>query len=396
MTSVLVVHEAYAQAGGEDTAFAADVEVLRANGHAVTVWKEDNGPIASWSYPRQATLFLRTSWSHRSYRHIRRLIRTVQPDVVHFHNTLPLISPSAIRGAHAEGAAVVMTLHNYRLLCPSGLFFRQGHACEDCLGSLAYGVIHGCYRNSRPQTAAVAMMLSVHRALGTWRRCVDAYIVMTEFMRSKQIEAGLPADRIHLRPHFLPTPPVMPAHSGGDYAVFLGRLSPEKGVDTLLEASSMLKLPVKIIGAGPMQSRVTQMAASAPSLIHPLGQLPHHEAMSFLAGATALIFPSKCYESFALAVAEAMSLGVPVVATDLGGRSEFVVDSVNGFLFKPGDASALAELTNRLAGDADLRRRMGLAARRTYETKLAPELSYRRLMDIYAAARSVAALKAAS
>jgi glycosyltransferase involved in cell wall biosynthesis len=396
MTSVLVVHESYAQAGGEDTAFHADIECLRQHGHQVETWQVHNAEIGTWSRARQATLFFRTTWSQASYRHIRRLIRDVRPDVVHFHNTLPLISPSALHAARSEGVPVVMTLHNYRLLCPTGLFYRQAKVCEDCVRSLAHGVLHGCYRDSRVQTAAVALMLRVHRTLGTWRRCVDAYIVMTDFMKSKMMLAGLPEKRIHIRPHFVTRTRIAPASSPGDYAVFLGRLSDEKGIQTVIEASRFLTVPVKIIGTGPLEPAVRQAAAAYPDILHPVGHVPHAEAMEILSRAGALLLPSRSYEAFPLAVCEAMGMGIPVIATDLGGRSEAVEDSVNGFLYAPGDARALADRANRLAGDPQLRARMGAAARKTYEARLAPEISYRRLMEIYEAAQSSSRMKRAA
>jgi len=255
-------------------------------------------------------------------------------------------------------------------------------------------VIHACYRNSHTQTAAVAMMLWLHRAIGTWKESVDGYIVMTEFMKSRMVHAGLPEQRVHVRPHLLTVSQVDPAGPGGNYVVFLGRLTHQKGVDTLLEAASRFHAPVRIVGSGPMGESVRTAASAQPGLVQLMDQLPHGRAMSLLAGARALLLPSRSYEAFPLVIAEAMLNGVPVVTTDLGGRSEVVADSVNGFLIRPGDANALVDRTNRLIDDPELRARMSAAARETYRMKLAPDISYRRLIEIYDSARASAATRA--
>lgn len=385
---VLIVHERYASPGGEDAAVATDLELLRAKGHIVTSWFEENAPLAVRSRFELAPLAWRTTWSRSSYDHMRHLIREERPDLVHFHNTLPLISPSAIHAARDAGAAVVLTLHNYRLLCPAGTFLRKGAICEDCVSkSLLQSVIHGCYRGSRVQTGAVALMLAVHRRAGTWAGKVDAYIALTGFMREKMIEGGLPGPRIHVRPNTTVLER-LPSNAGGNpYALFLGRLSPEKGLICLLEASRMLDgVRIRIAGAGPMEEIVRRAASASGGSIEFLGHLDRASATRVLADATLLLFPSTWYEGFPMTIAEAFAQGVPVAASRVGAIPGIVRDGIEGILFEPGDPAALAGGVRRITNDAQLRERMSRAARTAYETTYSMERSYARLRSIYEAA----------
>src|SRR5437773_765730 len=227
---ILVVHNYYKQAGGEDQCVAAEVEMLQAHGHEVTQYVLHNDAIDRMSRLEVAT---RTIWSRRAYREIRELIHSHRPEIAHFNNTFPLISPAAYYAARAEKVGVVQTLHNFRLLCPNALFFRAGRVCEDCLGkSIPWpGVVHKCYRGSRAASATTAAMLAVHRMLGTWREAVDTYIALTDFGRQKFIEGGLPPEKIAVKPNFVHPDPGPGAGTGG-YAIFVGRLSEEKGLQT--------------------------------------------------------------------------------------------------------------------------------------------------------------------
>src|SRR5215212_7679796 len=249
---VVLVHGYYRQAGGEDQVFAAESELLEAQGHQVLRYTVHNERIERMS---PLSLAGATVWHRSSYRDLRALVRREQPDLVHFHNTFPLISPAGYYAAKAEGRPVVQSLHNYRLLCPNALFFRDGHACEDCRGKLVPwpGVLHACYRRSRPASGAVAAMLTTHRALRTWTEQVDVYIATTEFAREKFVQGGLPAEQLLVKPNFLHPAP-SPGQVRGDFALFVGRLSPEKGVGTLLETwkRSRVRVPLKIVGDGPL------------------------------------------------------------------------------------------------------------------------------------------------
>src|SRR5262249_37589860 len=229
---VLLCHNYYQQPGGEDQSFAAEADLLEAHGHDVvrfTVHNDAIDQMSRWEVARK------TVWNRQTYTQLRELIRREKPSIMHCTNTFPLISPAAYYAARAEGVRVVQALRNYRLLCPNGLFLRNGRICEDCLGKAVPwpGVLHRCYRHNRSASSVVAGMLGVHRWLKTWTRTVSRYFTLTEFARRKFIAGGLPGDRITVKPNFVHPDPGMGTGRGG-YVVFAGRLSPEKGVETLL------------------------------------------------------------------------------------------------------------------------------------------------------------------
>jgi glycosyltransferase involved in cell wall biosynthesis len=262
--NILIIHNFYTQPGGEDVVFAAEKALLHERGHEIVEFVRRNDEINGIHYLGASVSVV---WSRDSQRALRRLIETVRPDVAHFHNTFLRISPAAYYACKDTGIPVIQTLHNYRLLCPSAIFFRDGHACENCLGKFIPwpGVLHRCYRDSRAATGAVAAMLVVHRLLRTWERTVDVFIALTEFARQKFIEGGLPADRVVVKPNFVHPDPGPGAHDGG-YALFAGRLSPEKGVRTLLAAWERLGagIPLKIAGDGPLAREVARACERHP------------------------------------------------------------------------------------------------------------------------------------
>jgi glycosyltransferase involved in cell wall biosynthesis len=224
-----MVHNHYQQGGGEDIVFAAEVDLLRQHGHDIECLEFNNDQIPVEPTPRERGLLaLNTIWSKKSATRVRNTTKTFNPEVVHFHNTFPLISAAAYGAARSEGAAVVQTLHNYRLLCPSATFFRDGHVCEECLGKTPPypTVLHGCYRDSRSQTTVVAAMVTTHRIRRALDRDLNRYITLTEFAKNKFIEGGLPEDRIIVKPNFVVDRPQLSQKFGKNF-LFVGRLSPE-------------------------------------------------------------------------------------------------------------------------------------------------------------------------
>lgn len=304
-----------------------------------------------------------------------------RPDIVHVHNFFPLLSPSVYYACRAAGVPVVQTLHNYRLLCSNALFFRDGRPCEDCLGKTVPwpGVWHGCYRQSRAATVPVVAMLTAHRAFGTWRKAVDRYIVMTEFAREKFIAGGLPADRIVVKPHFVDPAPA-PGEGRGGYALYAGRLSQEKGVQTLLSAWKQIgsTLPLKIVGDGPL--------ATAQGGGEWLGRRSREEVFELMREAAVLIFPSICYETFGIAIAEAFAAGTPVIASRLGSMASLVEHGRTGLHFEAGNADDLAKQVRWFLEHPVEAQQMRRAARAEFEAKYTAERNYRMLMEIYQAA----------
>jgi glycosyltransferase involved in cell wall biosynthesis len=384
---ILLCHNYYQQPGGEDQSFAAEARLLEAHGHEVLRFTRHNDSIdemSRWDIAR------RTFWNRDTYRQLRRLIRRERPDLMHCTNTFPLISPAAGYAARAEGIPVVQSLRNYRLLCPNALFLREGRVCEDCLGKAVPwpGVVHGCYRNSRAATAVVAGMLAGHRALRTWTRTIDLFFTLTEFARRKFIEGGLPAERIVVKPNFIDPDPGPGAGRGG-YAIFVGRLSPEKGVETLLSAWSRMSvaLPLKIVGDGPLAESVRAAGARDPR-IEMLGRRSASEVLDLVGEASCLVMPSIWYETFGRTIIEAFARGTPVIASRIGALAELVDDGRTGLLFTPGDPSDLALKVQQLLADAPRLAQMRQEAREEYRRKYTPEINYRMLLAIYDRARS--------
>ena len=334
----------------------------------------------------RAALASGTTWSRPTRYHLLEMLRDARPNVAHFHNTFPLISPSAYSACREVRVPVVQTLHNYRLLCPAATFFRDGHVCEECLGKTPPwpGVMHGCYRGSRSQTAVVAAMLTTHRCLQTWKKQVDMYIALTEFSRRKFIEGGIPSDKIVFKPNFVHPDPGA-TESKGRYALFVGRLSREKGLLTLLRAWQYLKkIPLKIAGDGPLMGEVQGFVRKQKlSNVELLGWCTREEVLRLMKGALFLVFPSEWYEGFALTIVEAFACGVPVIASRMGAMAEIVEDDRTGLHFTPEDPEDLAAKFEWAWAHPKQMMVMGREARAQYKQKYSAERNYQRLMEIY-------------
>jgi glycosyltransferase involved in cell wall biosynthesis len=388
---VMMLHNRYREPGGEDVALEQEAALLEDRGHAVRVLEWDNREIDTASTAARARLFARTIWSSASHRVVRDAIRDFRPDIVHVHNYLPLLSPSAYYAAWSEGVAVVQTLHNYRLVCPGGLLLRNGRVCEDCVGrSTLRGAVHACYRGSRLASAAVSAMIEVHRARATWR-AVQGYIVLSEFQRAKLIEGGLPADRLHYKPNFVAWSSLV--RSGpGEYALYAGRLSPEKGIRTLVEAwaragrEGVAGLLLKVVGGGPLIEELRTKVAATRARVELLGFRTRAEIAELLIRARFLVYPSELHEPNGFTLIEAFAAGVPIIASRMGSLSEFVDNERTGLHFEAGDADDLSTAALRLGYDLTSNIRMGHAARATYLAHYTPSQNYEQLMDVYRAA----------
>jgi len=394
---ILVAHNAYQQRGGEDTVVAAEPELLRARGHEVVSYRRSNDELAGRNGIRILALAAETVWSSLSYETVKNILKIERPDVAHFHNTFPLISPSTYYACAEAGVPVVQTLHNYRLLCPGATFLRDGKVCEECLGRAVPwpAVVHGCYRNSRPATLATAAMLSVHRAMGTWQKKVNLYIALTEFARKRFIEGGLPADRVVVKCNFIPNRPA-PATTSRDYALFVGRLSEEKGPQLLPVAWQALRsrVPLRVVGDGPLMKTLCEEVKryGLSSRIELKGRRPANEVAAAMTGARFLVMPSIWYEGFPMTVVEAYADGLPVIASRIGSLAEIVQDGVTGLHFNPGDAMDLAAKVEWAWTHPKEMEEMGRAARGEYEAKYTAERNYEALMRIYEIACTAGAL----
>ncbi|WP_456426214.1 glycosyltransferase [Rhodocaloribacter sp.] len=381
-----MVHNFYQEPGGEDQVFAAETALLEARGHRVIRYTVHNDAVDGMSRVALAKV---TLWNGGRYRELRALFRRERPEVVHFHNTLPLVSPAAYYAAHAEGAAVVQTLHNFRLLCPKAVLYRDGRVCEDCLPrTFAWpGVRHACYRGSRPATAMVAAMVSAHRLAGTWAERVDVYVALTEFAKRKHIEGGLNGERIAVKPNFAFPDPGRGRHEGR-FALFVGRLSEEKGVDLLFDAWARKRprIPLKIIGAGEGTERAMRASAEFPDVEY-LGRQPRDVVLEHMKNAAFLVFPSNWYEGFPMTIVEAYATGLPVIAGDLGSMATLVRNRQTGLVFEPG---SVEDLVRKIEWAWEHEREvtaMGEIARETFEGRYTAGRNYEMLMAIYEQAK---------
>ena len=381
---ILSVHNEYLIRGGEDESCDLEERLLRKEGHHVDSYRDSNKRISSLN---KLQLSLSTSWSIETYRQISLCLRKNSYDLVHFQNFFPLISPSAHYAAQSQGIPVIQTLRNYRLLCANALFFRDGQVCEDCMGkAIPYpGILHGCYRGDRAASAVTVAMISLHRAIGTWAKIVDRFITLTHFARNKFIEGGFPAEKIIVKPNFVYPDPGLDSGSGG-YVLFVGRLSVEKGLDTLLEAWKILdtSYPLKIVGDGPLFADTRQAVRANPN-IELLGRKPMHEVHELMGKASFLIFPSRWYETFGRVAVEAFAKGTPVVAANIGAIAELVEHEKTGLLFNPGDAVDLADKISHLLSNQLLLASLRKAARHAFESRFTAEVNYKNMMEIYAA-----------
>ncbi|MCA9149686.1 MAG: glycosyltransferase [Planctomycetales bacterium] len=379
---ILMCHNYYQQAGGEDQVFADEAWLLRENGHDVVQYTRHNDDVDNLS---QWQKFRKTMWNHDTVVDIERLIREHQPQIMHCTNTFPLISPSAYHTAQEHGVKVVQSIHNYRLMCPAATLLRDGKVCEDCIGRVIAwpGIVHKCYREDRKATAVLALYQTYHRWRKTWHRDVDRIIALTDFSREKLVAGGLPGNKMSVKRNFVHPDPGL-GEGQGDYVLSAGRLSPEKGIDTLIQAwRRQSDLPtLKIIGSGPLEEQVRQAADELPHVEY-LGRKPLDEVYNLLGQARCLIVPSVWYEVCPKTILESFAKGTPVIASRLGGMAELIDDERTGLLFEPGDPASLAAAVTKLVADPGRQEIYRSAARAEFETHYTAPMNYQQLIEIY-------------
>lgn len=379
---ILLAHNYYRQFGGEDVVFKSEAELLRGKGHEVVEFTQNNEKAYGMN---KLTLAIRAIWSRDTYKRISEILKKFNPEVAHFHNTFLLISPSVYHACFRKKIPVVQTLHNYRFICPAATFFRKNNVCQDCLKKFFPwpGVCNACYKGYL-ESAVVAAMLSTHRLVGTWRNKVDIYIALNEFMRNKFIECGFPPGKICIKPNFVNTLTYF-KEKKGEFVLYIGRLSEEKGVLILLKAWEQLKgIPLKIAGEGPLEKKVRQIIAEKGlSEVEYLGFIRHEEINSLIGRARFLIFPSIWFESCPITILEAYASGVPVLASRLGAMEEIVSDKRTGLLFEAGNSRDLASKVSWAWNNPEETTRLGQGAYSEYKLKYTPERNYEILMSIY-------------
>jgi len=383
---ILLVHNSYQQHGGEDVVFQQEKELLQGGGHEVITYEKNNEDALQEANQSKVLLGARTIWAVSSRKEFRSMLRQHKPDIVHVHNTFVMISPSIYSACKEEGVPVVQTLHNYRLICPAATLFRDGRICEECVGGGIWrGVLHGCYRDSRAATATVALMLTTHRLLGTWEQLIDHYIALTEFARQKFVAAGLPEEKISVKPNFVLSDPGERS-TLGRFALFVGSLSDAKGVWALLHAwqTNRLSIPLRIVGDGPLKEELVNFAQRNQLVnVSFTGQLPHSRVLNLMKKARCLIFPSEWYEPFGLTLLEAFACGLPVISSGIESLRDLVRPEDTGLVFNAGNSQDLADKVHWAWDHPAEMRAIGKNARAEYRLKYTAEQNYTSLMNIY-------------
>ena len=381
---ILILHNQYLIGGGEDVSTLAEVEMLRRHGHTVDLLLLNNKTIEHSSKWRVA---LDAVWSAKAYRTVLQKVRTERYDIVHVQNFFPLLSPSIFFAAKKGGAKVFLSLRNYRLLCPNAQLFTHDAICKRCIGKTIpfAGVTHKCYRNSFSASMVVTTMLSVHNFLRTWHKKIDGFICISEFVKTQMIEAGIPVQKLFRKYNFIVEDPGY-NETPGDNFLYVGRLSPEKGVSLLLEAFSSTELTgrsLTIIGDGPLRGKVEAAAAQHPNIRY-LGALDLGTTYRHMGQAFYLVFPSRWHEPFGRTIAEAFACGTPVIAADAGAASELITDHYNGLLFVRDNLDSLIQKIKQACGEEDyVQKRRN--ARESYLQRFTMETNYTQLLGIYQA-----------
>jgi glycosyltransferase involved in cell wall biosynthesis len=384
----LLAHSHYASAvpSGENQVFEAELQLLKKNGHDLQTFTRHSDEIRAKGTIGVIQGALATPWNPWMANSIRKKVDEFKPDVVHVHNTFPLLSP-AIFHAIGKRAARVLTLHNYRIYCPAAIPMRDGKVCTTCIdrSSPIPAMIHGCYRGSRIATLPLALSVGMHHLLGTWKNQVDAFICLSEFQKELMITAGLPREKVHVKPNFYPgNPAVISWTERKNYVVFAGRLTAEKGVVSLIrawQAWGSAAPELRLIGDGGLRQDLEKMAAGLP--VRFLGQLGADEAQAQIAGARLLVLSSECFEGFPMVVREAFAFGTPAAVSDLGPLPYIVEHGKSGVVFQPANPLSLLHEVRKAWETPRLLERLGQGARAEFESKYTEDANYAALMEIY-------------
>jgi glycosyltransferase involved in cell wall biosynthesis len=386
---VLVVHNRYRseQPSGENNVVDQEVALLAEGGHDVSLFERRSDDISAMSLPGKVAVPLRVPWNRAVRAELAAKLRAERPDVVHIHNTFPLLSPSVVAACADAGVPAVATLHNYGMVCPPGTLYRDGRVCTDCVGGAPLPAVrHGCYRGSKAASAPMAASLLLNRR--RWWSDVTRFFCISGAQREILVQAGMPADRLSVKHNFVADPGVRRLGTG-QHVLFLGRLTAEKGVSLLMTAwdkvaaDGGLGVPLVLAGTGPMQDEVVRWAEGRDDVRY-VGLQDKDECRELTARATAVVAPSVWLEAFGLVVVEAMAAGVPAIAADHGAFPELVEDGVTGLLHRPDDVESLAASLRSVVGVRNTE--MGEAARRRYERGFTPAVGLERLIAGYEAA----------
>lgn len=371
---ILISHSRYRSGptSGENQVVADELELLRDAGHDVFSLVLDSASVGGGLRAGASAV-----WSSKALRLLRTELRRSRPDVIHFHNFFPALSPAVARLGREEGLPVVVTLHNYRLMCLPATFLRDGKPCELCLGKVPWrGVVHRCYRDSLPASGSLATSLTMHRALGTFDG-VTLYLAVSEFVRRKHISAGFPATKVIVKENFAWSSP--PRQEPGDYFLYAGRVAPEKDLVTLMAAFKGLDAELVIMGDGPDMDSVRNVA---PRNVRFRGTVTQEEVRAALLKCIAVLLPSLSYEGAPRGIVEAFAASVPVIASELGAIPEFIEDGISGILVPTRDVVGWREALGGLLQDG-VSSRLGNGANEVWRKRFTPERALKELEAAY-------------
>jgi glycosyltransferase involved in cell wall biosynthesis len=377
---ILLVHNTYQQSGGEDAVFQHEGKLLEQYGNTVLHETKDNEEING--FIQKVKTALNTVYSISAKKAFSHRLKREKPDVVHIHNFFPLFTPAIFYAAKALKIPTILTLHNYRIICPTALLMHKGKVNERSIKSGPIWTIrHRVYKDSLPGTVALAGMILFHRIVGTWKKQVDCFVVLTEFAKNKFIEAGIPADKIKVKPNFIPDPhdEKSAIEKKGGFGIYVGRLSAEKGISTLLKAWEAIDYPLKIVGDGPLMNEV--ISANNPN-IEILGFQKNEQVQQLIQDADFLIMPSEWYEGFPMTLLESFANATPALVSDIGSLAEIVEHGKTGLKFEAGNVDSLIASVQCFLNESD-RQQLSLNARRAYLTNYTPSTNYKSLMSIY-------------
>ena len=382
---ILLVHDFYQNVGGEDLAALSDKKLLEDHGHNICFYSRDNQEIDTYSFSQRIALPFNTIYSLRTRQEISDIVRQFRPDVAYVHNFFPLISPSTYSTLHYLNVPIVQVVHDFRFMCPNGLFYTHGGICERCkTGNYLHAVRNRCYRNSYPASVAAASVIGVGRLMGILDK-ISAFVCLTEFSRMKLSEAGIPLRKIFVKPHGIDISGIRPDFENGHHVLFLGRLTPEKGIWTLIRAFAQLsEVPLKIVGSGILEQEVrTYLKERGLRNVEMVGFKAGVEKWDLILSSCFVVVPSEWYETFCLVVIEAYAAGKAVIGSNLGSLPFVIEDGKSGLLFKAGDSIDLQEKITRLLNNPSERRTMGMYGRDVANSKYDPESVYQLLMAIF-------------
>jgi glycosyltransferase involved in cell wall biosynthesis len=383
---VLIVHNFYQISGGEDTVVSNEMGMLKENGHDVILYSRHNNEIKNMTVIRKILLLFETIFSFRTYKEVKKLITENKINLVHVHNTSPLISPSVYYACFKENIPVVQTIHNFRLICPKATLVRDNRICEDCIEKgLNCAIKYKCYKNSRFTTLAAVLTLKIHRIANTYNK-IDAYIALTKFNKDKLCKLVKDKDKIYVKPNFMKNKDLDQSDRKIlNYFVFVGRIDSLKGINLLVDAWLEIKDTVLyIIGNGP-EYKALELKIKECNIknIKLLGFLPKDEIFVILRNAMSLIVPSQWYEGFPMTIVESFSIGVPVLAGDIGNLSNIVTNGVNGIHFNYNSKEDLIDKVNFLIENYDLCRELSKGAYKTFKEKYTDNINYNILIELY-------------